>query len=1284
MARVVRRKFMAVILSMAMVLSLIPMVTLSAWAATAANASSNTVLLSASTVTAGTEITITATGDQQDVAGSESGDEKYIPTGWTSNLGGSGSFSYSGSSYTSTYTPTATGTDTITVTFALNTYDGSGWSASTTDTKTADLTVNAAAVSSMVLTQDITAPASNGGNFAQQPVITLKDTYGNICTNDDSTTVTASKNDGGDWTLTGTATQTAVGGIVTFAVLGASNTATVIGAQLKFSSGMLTSVTSGTVTLDASAADTWDGMTAAAFEGGTGTSDDPYVIATAEQLAYMANLINDIGSSSSNYGIYKDKYYTLTSDIDLSGYDWSPIAQLYSNTYYTDTYFHGTFDGHGHTVTLQIDTNVRTTGLFGYTGSDAVIKNLTVNGSINTTNTTTDSIRVGSIVALNRGTISNCTSNASVTGTQTGNTITDPYIYVGGITGANVGSVVGCTSTGDVTGAITVNPKNGVKLYVGGITGINDVNATITNCTSTGDVSGTTVTDNGYSWCYAGGILGSTTYSAGVKMSGCESSGQITCSATAKNGQGHAYAGGFAGLLMQNGLNVEDCSSTCTVSGTASGTGPSPNPGVSADAYADIGGFAGAIAYGVSISDCHSDGNSSGSAISSDGGESDAYIGGFTGTSTLYNGCSCSIDSCYSTGTAQSSAGKNVYAGGLVAYNSEPCSIANSYSTCNVNSDSVVADSISYAGGLIGYNSSLYVSDCYARGAVSGSADSAAYLGGFLGQNTGTVHDGYATGNVSVSGSGTNYIGGLAGLNDSSATIANAYFDSETTGQTAGVGSNSNATDGAVSVTGLTTSQMTGATAKNNMSSLNFTLKWKTQANTATYWYYPQLQSFSGFGSVALKVSSGYSSGGSPSSSSNGTPVLINGEEQTAGTTKTITSGGVTTTTVTLTADDIEDLLDGVSSSPTVTIPILTDSDVSTGRLDGQAVSNMADMDAVLVIDTGSVTYTIPASEIDIDAISEQFGESVSLDDITVNVSISEPSDAMVTAVDNAAAEGGFTIQIPAVEFTITCEYNGQTIEVETFDAYVQRLVAIPDSVDPTKITTAVVVNADGITHHVPTSVSLINGKYYAVINSLTNSTYSVVWNPVEFSDVTNHWAKDTVNNMGSRMVVFGDNNGNYNPDNNITRAEFATIIIRALGLTPGTGESGFDDVASTDWYCGYVETAAGYGIITGYPDGSFGPDDTITREQAMVMIARAMKITGLEVNLTDSEINELLGTYSDGATAMDYAKTGIAACIQTGIVSGRGNGTIAPKDYVTRAEVAVMVEKMLQKSELI
>ena len=301
-----------------------------------------------------------------------------------------------------------------------------------------------------------------------------------------------------------------------------------------------------------------------------------------------------------------------------------------------------------------------------------------------------------------------------------------------------------------------------------------------------------------------------------------------------------------------------------------------------------------------------------------------------------------------------------------------------------------------------------------------------------------------------------------------------------------------------------------------------------------------------------------------------------------------------------------------------------------------------------------------------------------------MQIEISKPTEETVKVVENSAKTGEFTIVAPPVEFNVTCTYGNKIVQVSSFNAYVERTVAIPNGVDPGKITTGIVIEPDGTVRHVPTKIVTINGKYYAKINSLTNSIYSVVWNPLEFKDVEKHWAKEAVNDMGSRMVISGIGIDMFEPDRDITRAEFAAIVVRGLGLKPGTGKNPFIDVSSTTWYSKFVETAYEYGIISGYGNGTFGPNNKITREQAMTMITRAMKITGLKADLTAEEINTILSEYADSKKAAVWAGESMAVCIKTGILSGKGGSILAPKDKITRAEVAVIMRRLLQKSGLI
>ncbi|WP_217561768.1 S-layer homology domain-containing protein [Paenibacillus sp. GbtcB18] len=417
-----------------------------------------------------------------------------------------------------------------------------------------------------------------------------------------------------------------------------------------------------------------------------------------------------------------------------------------------------------------------------------------------------------------------------------------------------------------------------------------------------------------------------------------------------------------------------------------------------------------------------------------------------------------------------------------------------------------------------------------------------------------------------------------------------------------------------------------------------------------------------------------------------GADILVNGKTERAGTVKSTEVNGQSVLTVSVDPKKLDEKLASEGQHAVVIIPLAKDkkADVLVGELTGQMVKSMEQKQAVVKISFGDNTYTIPAEQINVGALSDQLGKPAALDDIKVRIEVATPSKETLKVVGNSAADGNFTLVAPAINFAVTGTYGGATVEVSRFNAYVERTIAIPDGVDPGKITTGVVVEADGTVRHVPTRIVKMDGRYFAKINSLTNSTYSVIWHPVEFRDVAGHWAQNAVNDMGSRMVVNGIENGTFNPDTAITRAEFAAIMVRALGLKQEKASAPFSDVNPTDWYSAAVQTAYAHKLIGGFEDGTFRPSDKITREQAMVIMAKAMKTTGFRDKLPSKEAADLLAPYADAAATAEWAKSGVADCLQGAIFAGRTATELAPKASITRAEVAAIVQRLLQKSELI
>ncbi|MCS1381735.1 S-layer homology domain-containing protein [Lysinibacillus sphaericus] len=440
-------------------------------------------------------------------------------------------------------------------------------------------------------------------------------------------------------------------------------------------------------------------------------------------------------------------------------------------------------------------------------------------------------------------------------------------------------------------------------------------------------------------------------------------------------------------------------------------------------------------------------------------------------------------------------------------------------------------------------------------------------------------------------------------------------------------------------------------------------------------------------------ISSGDGGSSSTPSTSEPTPkptptedvkVLVNGKEEAIGKATSTQVGDQKVMTVTLDSKKLQEKLAAEGKKAVVTIPVNKDADIIIGELNAQMVKNMQNEQALVVIQTPTASYTLPASQINIDAISTEIGKDISLEDIKVQIEIAKPTNDMVKFVENVAQQGNFSLMVAPIEFTVKAVSTIKTVDITSFNAYVQRTITIPKDVEASKITTAIVVKQDGTAQHVPTKVIQKEGKYYAVINSLTNSTYALVWNPIEFTDVANHWSKEAVNNLGSRMIINGVREGIFAPNQDITRAQFAAIIVRALGLKTDDLTSHYADVTTDAWYASYINAASEYKLIQGYSNGHFGPNDKITRQQAMTILARALLLTDIDTTISEQEAATILAAFIDEGQIAEYAKSPIAVAVKTGLVTGKANKTIAPTANISRAEVAVIIERFLKKAELI
>ncbi|MBR6916451.1 MAG: S-layer homology domain-containing protein [Clostridia bacterium] len=174
------------------------------------------------------------------------------------------------------------------------------------------------------------------------------------------------------------------------------------------------------------------------------------------------------------------------------------------------------------------------------------------------------------------------------------------------------------------------------------------------------------------------------------------------------------------------------------------------------------------------------------------------------------------------------------------------------------------------------------------------------------------------------------------------------------------------------------------------------------------------------------------------------------------------------------------------------------------------------------------------------------------------------------------------------------------------------------------------------------------------------------------FTDVDpDAWYAEYVEAVCERGIMTGKGGGIFDPEGNVTRAEFVTVLKRLSGDGDAAGTASFSDVAETDWFYPYVMWAADKGVVTGYPDGTFLPDARILRSEMAAMAARYIRIEGCRV--TDDP--DAAGSFPDVPADAWYAED-LEMMRTTGLLKGDASGRFLPDDTATRAEAATFFKR--------
>ncbi|WP_219833899.1 M4 family metallopeptidase [Paenibacillus sp. R14(2021)] len=374
----------------------------------------------------------------------------------------------------------------------------------------------------------------------------------------------------------------------------------------------------------------------------------------------------------------------------------------------------------------------------------------------------------------------------------------------------------------------------------------------------------------------------------------------------------------------------------------------------------------------------------------------------------------------------------------------------------------------------------------------------------------------------------------------------------------------------------------------------------------------------------------------------------------------------------------------GESITPKVVIPVGTIGNKTTVELPASllASTSKANGQTAVVIQSNDVTYSLPLEAFSGDNLKQSLGASgLDLGNVHILITMERIGAALNSTIEQQLLEEGFAKLSASFNFTVTLDNQGKSIEMKDFNGtYVTRTFSLSDSVDANHVTALVYDPVSKGSTFVPAFVRKEGTAVFVDVKAPHNSIYTITSASKSFSDIKNHAAKNDIEIMASKKVVLGITDTLFKPEQRVTRAEFAALLVRSLGMTiPQSSTLRFIDVDQKAWYAGVVDGAAKAGFIIGDDKGRFTPNGIITRQEMAVMIARAVDYTGKAGKTLQSRSIDF-NAVSDSAAVASWAADDVKTMLSSGIMETGLRGQFEPALPVTRANAVVALHKMLQQ----
>ncbi|MFD2330935.1 S-layer homology domain-containing protein [Cohnella sp. GCM10020058] len=275
--------------------------------------------------------------------------------------------------------------------------------------------------------------------------------------------------------------------------------------------------------------------------------------------------------------------------------------------------------------------------------------------------------------------------------------------------------------------------------------------------------------------------------------------------------------------------------------------------------------------------------------------------------------------------------------------------------------------------------------------------------------------------------------------------------------------------------------------------------------------------------------------------------------------------------------------------------------------------------------------------------------------------------------VARAAERLGAVVHGQPLQLELTLLAGGTEQPLSTFGHYVTVTVPRPATAVQGRLFSAVYVASQQTLAPMPT----MPGDTAVQWKTQTGGIYALLTYDKQFADVQGSWAEEAVRTLASMLVIKGIDEGSFAPGAPVTRAELTAMIVRALGLQ-GTAEThtAFSDVDSGSWYAGAVTAAVQAGIAQGDAGGRFRPDAPISRQEAAVMLMRAMTTAGRSPAAGSPTA---LAGFADAGQISAWAREAMTAAVDSGLIQGDASGRLRPQQQITRAETAAMLLRTLR-----